>query len=241
MAVRLLDAGLWLESERAELVGQMRQQAPNAWTPEQLARLKEGTSAGAAGVPLKLVFGSDFPYRECEQHVPADFDGVALRATLARGGFSNVWGAAMMPCLDRDLVGWPVQVAQLARHYAAVLQFTGLSAKHDGLEPFFPLYGAQDPALEPSRQAQALLQRLQRHQARLARAGIHFGQARLSVQAAPKANPAAASIADFACMAAHTGISTIPPIRCSGCKPGPVSAMNRTGSSPGSASRGTKS
>src|ERR1017187_682060 len=96
----ILDAGISLEPSRVELVAQMRQTSPALWTPELIHRLKEGTDAGAKGIPLKLVYGSDFPYRKCEQHVPADFDGVGFRPSLAKGGFSNVWGAAMMPLTD---------------------------------------------------------------------------------------------------------------------------------------------
>jgi choline dehydrogenase-like flavoprotein len=139
-------------------------------------------SAGAKGIPLKRVFGSDFPYQESERYLAADFDGVGLRASLAKGGFSNVWGAAMMPYRDEDLAGWPVKAAQLAEHYAAVLKFTGLSARQDGLAEHFPLYCEEARALEPSAQARALLARLDRRRSRLSAAGVHFGLSRLSVQ-----------------------------------------------------------
>ncbi len=190
VAVRLLDGGVSLEADRAEIVRQMSQTTPSSWTALQLGRLKEGTDASAKGIPLKRVFGSDFPYRDCEEHVPADFQSVGLRASLALGGLSNVWGAAMMPYSDRDLAGWPFGTAQLAEHYAAVLQFTGLSARHDDLEEFFPLYREQTPPLEPSRQATILFEKMRRHRGPLSQAGIHFGQARLTVHAAqPEQKP----------------------------------------------------
>ena len=188
--VKLLDAGVWLEPSRAEFVAQMRRTPPDAWQPGLVARLKEGTSANTRGIPLKLVYGSDFPYRECDQHVPADYHGVALRASLARGGFTNVWGAAMMPYAGHDMAGWPIQVSDLAGHYAAVLKITGLSAARDNLEPLFPLYQDRVSALDLSRQSAALLKRLERNQSRLAGAGIHFGRARVAVQVAQPAQPA---------------------------------------------------
>ena len=188
--VKLLDAGVWLEPSRSELVAQMRRTTPDAWQPALVARLKEGTSANTKGIPLKMVYGSDFPYRECDQHVPVDFHGVALRASLARGGFTNVWGAAMMPYIDRDMAGWPIQVSDLAAHYAAVLKLTGLSAAHDNLEPLFPLYHDCVSALDLGRQSTVLLKKLERNQSRLAGAGIHFGQARVAVQVARPAQPA---------------------------------------------------
>jgi choline dehydrogenase-like flavoprotein len=182
--VKLLDAGITLEAERASLIGEMRQSAPDTWTSDQVARIKEGMSSSTKGIPLKLVFGSDFPYRDCDRHAAADFDGVGLRASLARGGLSNVWGAAMMPYVDRDLQGWPFRAAELAEHYATVLRFTGLSGRHDDLEPIFPLYFQNGAALEPSQQGRAILQRLTRWKEQLSRAGIVFGQSRLSVRVA---------------------------------------------------------
>src|SRR5581483_1292244 len=95
--VRLLDAGVSLEPARAAWIAGMSATAPAAWTPEQIGRLKEGTDASAKGIPLKLIYGSDFPYRECDEHLPADYENVALRPSLAKGGLSNVWGAAMLP------------------------------------------------------------------------------------------------------------------------------------------------
>jgi choline dehydrogenase-like flavoprotein len=180
----ILDAGVSLEPSRAELVAQLRRTSPAEWTPEQIHRLKEGTDAGPKGIPVKRVYGSDFPYRDCELHVPADFDGVGSRPSLAKGGLSNVWGAAMLPYTDRDIAGWPIGISDLAEHYAAVLKFTGLSARSDDLERFFPLYLDKPAALDLSRQAKLLLNRLEQNRSHLEEAGIHFGQARLAVQIA---------------------------------------------------------
>lgn len=89
--------GIQLEPEREKLVAGLANLPPTAWTADQLARIKEGMNAGTQGIPLKYSFGSDCPYRECDQHVRADYERVALRPSLARGGFSTVWGAALMP------------------------------------------------------------------------------------------------------------------------------------------------
>jgi len=63
----MLDAGLELEPDRARIVRQCVRTRPAAWNPNQIATLKGGMAADATGVPLKLVFGSDFPYRETEE------------------------------------------------------------------------------------------------------------------------------------------------------------------------------
>jgi len=183
----MLDAGLCLEPERAAMIAEMSRTQPAGWAAAQLKKVKEGTSANTKGIPLKLVYGSDFPYREADRHIPAEYEGVGLRPSLAQGGFSNVWGAAMMPYAQRDIGGWPIQISDLAGHYAAALKLTGLSAKHDGLEQTFPLYLDGMPALELSRQSQLLLKSLENNRGQLARTGIIFGQARVAAQADPGA------------------------------------------------------
>jgi choline dehydrogenase-like flavoprotein len=154
-----------------------------AWDPKDVAVLKEGTAATSKGIPLKLAYGSDFPYREAEEHGPAQYNGAGLRPSLARGGLSNVWGAAMMPYRASDIADWPIQISDLASHYEAVLGFTGLSARQDALAADFPLYSRKAVPLELSRQAQSLMGRLQRNSSWLEQKGIRFGQARIAVKA----------------------------------------------------------
>jgi len=72
------------------------------------------------GVPLKNTFGSAFPYRDVERLLPFENHGCATRPTLARGGFSTVWGSAVLPYLAEDLADWPIAAADLAPHYRAV-------------------------------------------------------------------------------------------------------------------------
>ena len=92
--VLMLDAGLELEADRAQIVRQCAGTQPAAWNPGHLARLKEGMAGDAKGVPLKRVFGSDFPYRETEEKIPWRNHGTGLKPSLAVGGLSNTWGAA---------------------------------------------------------------------------------------------------------------------------------------------------
>ena len=185
--VLMLDAGLELESDRAQIVRQCAGTQPTAWNPGHLAKLKEGMAGDAKGVPLKRVFGSDFPYRETEEKIPWRNHGTGLKPSLAVGGLSNTWGAAMLPYRDTDLTGWPVMNAELARHYRAVTAFTGLAAQRDDLVEIFPLHCDQPHALRPSRQAERLFGNLHRHRDGLRARGWHFGRARVAVRAADNA------------------------------------------------------
>jgi len=180
--VRMLDAGLRLEPSRARAVQELSRSAPAGWDPQLVALLKENMSPNAKGLPQKLVYGSDFPYRDSKLHVPCSFDGVGLRPSLAQGGFSNVWGAALMPYLDSDLADWPIKTAQLAEHYSAVLKLTGMAAREDELAEIFPLHTPEPGGLELSRQSRSLLQRMDRNKTALHQSGIHYGAARLAIK-----------------------------------------------------------
>ncbi len=182
LAVRMLDAGLTLEPERARAVEQLAASAPADWDPKLVSLLKENSAPTAKGLPQKLVYGSDFPYRESELNAPGSFDGVGLRPSLAQGGFSNVWGAALMPYIDADLVDWPFKTAELAEHYSAVLKFVGMAAREDELAAIFPLHTTEPGGLELSRQARALLQRMDRNKTALHQGGIHHGAARVAIK-----------------------------------------------------------
>lgn len=181
-AVHLLDAGLRLEPERARVVARLAQSPPERWDATDRAWLAGGMKPGAKGIPEKLLFGSDYPYREAGTELGIAASGVGLRPSLALGGLSTVWGAAMMPYLTRDMTQWPVTAEQLAPHYRAALELTGLSAAPDDLSELFPLHMDAPGQLQCSRQAQALWQVLERHRDQLRAAGFRHGRARLAVK-----------------------------------------------------------
>jgi ferredoxin len=182
--VLMLDAGIELEPGRAQIVRQCAETKPAAWNPNQIAALKGDMAADATGIPLKLVFGSDFPYRETEEKIPWKNSGSGLKPSLALGGLSNVWGAAMLPHRDADISDWPVKNEALAPHYLAVTKFTGLAAQRDDLEELFPLHCENPGQLQSSRQADLLFRNLKQHCDPLRERGWHFGRARVAVRAA---------------------------------------------------------
>ncbi len=182
--VLMLDAGIELEPGRAQLVHQLSRTKFSGWNPSQLAALKGDMEADSKGIPLKKIFGSDFPYRETVGKIPWRGHGIGLQPSLALGGLSNVWGAAMLPYRDEDISDWPVKNPELAPHYRAVAEITGLAAQRDDLEEIFPLHCENPHALNPSRQSEFLLRNLNRHREKLRGCGWLFGRARLAVRAA---------------------------------------------------------
>jgi choline dehydrogenase-like flavoprotein len=182
LAVTMVDAGGELEEERRLQVDRLRALAPEKWRGAAVDFMKEGVSADRKGVSVKRVFGSDYAYRDAERFMPLEKVGVDTRSTLAVGGFSAVWGAAILPFRQEDIPGWPIAVVDLAPHYEAVLSFLDTSVVPDGLAELFPLYTENRHAFQPSRQAAALLRDLAKHRERLKSAGIWFGSARLAAR-----------------------------------------------------------
>ncbi len=188
--VTMLDVGLELEPERQRQVDEMAATSPDGWKPETVAKLKEGMLATVGGIPQKLCYGSNFPFRDAGQGRAIEMNAIETLVSGARGGLSNAWGANFMPCARHDIADWCVSAVELAPHLAAVAEFVPVSASHDDLDEFFTLYGKTPSMLQPSRQATALLADLHRNKAALRAAGFTAGFSRLAVQVQPtETNP----------------------------------------------------
>jgi len=182
-SVTMLDAGLELEKDKADAVRRIAGKKPERWTPQDLAAIHGEMHAGAKGIPLKRLFGSDFPYRETAELIPWQSHGADLQPSLALGGLSNVWGAAMLPHRDRDIRDWPITHEDLAPHYQAVTEFTSLAAGNDDLKEWFPTHCREPQVLRLSGQAEILLKNLEAHREPLRNRGWRFGRARVAVRA----------------------------------------------------------
>ena len=183
LEVTILDAGFQLEPERRDIVGTLSQMRADQWDPELLQQIRKEIPVDPKAMPEKYAYGSDFAYRRVEQLIPTSQSGVRLRGSLARGGFSNIWGASVLPYSADDISSWPISVEDLAPHYQEVLSWMDLSAVSDDLAAIFPLYSDCCRPLRLSTQALSLLNDLNRHKTTLNADGISFGNSRLAVRA----------------------------------------------------------
>lgn len=181
VGVTLIDPGVELEESRLPQIEALTQIEPSSWTKESTAFLKESIGAGASGIRLKLAYGSDYPYRLVPGATPVLCKDADTKPSYAQGGLSTVWGSAVLPYRDKDLVGWPIGQADLAPGYEAVLDWMPLSARQDDLENLFPLFKDGPSMLPLSRQAQSLLADLQQSKLQLRKQGVWFGASRLAV------------------------------------------------------------
>jgi choline dehydrogenase-like flavoprotein len=182
--VLMLDAGMELEADRAQIVRDLSQKKPAEWPNAEAVRIHGDSKTDLKGLPHKKLFGSDFLYRESTEKIPWRGNDDALRPSLAIGGLSNVWGATMLPLRQEDISDWPIKRSDLDEHYRAITQTTELAARRDDLEEILPIHAANPVALKPSRQAAQVLSSLERHRDALRARGWHFGQSRLAMRTA---------------------------------------------------------
>ncbi len=174
----VIDAGQSLEPHKQAIVDRMAQQLPGEWQDRDLEAISDNPSLARGGVPKKLVFGSDYIYANDETQITNASDRTAAVTTLAKGGYSNAWGATILPAAQCDLEGdWPFSLERLAPHYAQVMKWLPLSSGTDQLETQFPAYGVADGQITPPPLIAKMIAQAQ-HQPD---AAYVAGQARLAV------------------------------------------------------------
>lgn len=176
-AVTMLDGGAVLEPERAAAAAALAASGPESWSPAARAKVLNPLERPTP----KLSFGSSFPYARgaeagLEEH------GTRCLLSLAKGGLSNVWGAAVLPAPSDELDGWPVAAAELAPHYVEAAAVLKIAAARGELEDLFPFHAEPEPAAPLSPQAAILLEGLRGRSGALADAGLRFGRSRLALR-----------------------------------------------------------
>ena len=177
--VILVDGGRDLEpaAEARRLAAAAR--PAESWSAAERAAWIAPQFEAPPGRPRR--YGSDFA-TEFETLTFAAGDPVALRASRAVGGLSNLWGSAMLPWRQEDIAGWPVGTAELAPSWRALAELVPIAGEPDALADLFPaLDMAGRRALPAGPQAQGLLERLARRGPALARLGARAGRARVAV------------------------------------------------------------
>ncbi|MCH2173085.1 GMC oxidoreductase [Myxococcota bacterium] len=195
--VEMLDFGHVIDPEAESLAQALREESAG---PEDRRRLE---SVGArrdfkasllhwldvlrGKAPLldvteKLRLGSGFAFEDVGWGVPARAGGAPLARSLARGGLSNVWGAACYPLAKGEFTNWPLAEVDLSPHYTEATRILSLSQIEDGLSSVYPLYGKASGSLPLNEAARGLANHWASRGDRLAALGVHAGRARLAVR-----------------------------------------------------------
>lgn len=176
----VIDAGGELDSGLRTVVGRMAAQAPGDWARDDVELIRRNPTLQGSGIPRKLVFGSDYIYARGQPLAGLGGEGVKASMSLAKGGFGNAWGAAVLPADPADLApDWPAAAARLDAHYRAVLSWLPLSAGDDRLARDFPTFSDTVLPLDMPEQAAAFQRALSARET----PELSHGLARLAVHA----------------------------------------------------------
>lgn len=184
--ITVLDIGGRLEPEHQVAVDRMNGQDVPQWSSDDFGLISAQPVAQSKGeLPQKRSYGSDYPFRNLGQ-----LDGIATvpggnqaLVSSAYGGFSNVWGAQVMPFSRSTFQQWPISWDDVEPHYRAVLQEVPLAAEQDDLAELFPLLGPAQPLPQLAPRTAEVLRRYERHRADVREAGVTVGRARIAMRA----------------------------------------------------------
>ena len=182
--VDVIDAGESLEAPRQALLEGIKSLAPADWPPGAATELTRQPLPEVRGeLPQKWVYGSDFPFRDVGQlaGLTVQPGGNRWPVSGAYGGFSNVWGAQVMPFTRKTIDQWPVAYDELLPHYAAVLRHIPFAGVDDDYSELFPLLAPAAPLPRLAPGAAAVLERYEAHRDAVRRRGITLARARLAL------------------------------------------------------------
>lgn len=183
LKVTIFDVGETLDQRRSAVVERLRNLPPAQWSAQDHALIRENPTFGQDALPKKVHFGSDYIYANDRPfaHLKTLVEGRVPYPTFAKGGFSNIWGAATLPPDDCDMADWPVRRAEMEPYFHTVAKLIPLTGGTGTLSRAFPAYRETLGDLDPGPQGQALLADLQRVEPRLLAAQTLYGKARLAI------------------------------------------------------------
>ncbi len=140
--ITVIDVGATLEPELQSALGRLASTQEGSWSPADVERVSHQPAPTRRGaLPQKRNYGSDFPFRDVGQLEGIEPVGPANPSVVsgAYGGFSNVWGAQIMPFSEGTFDRWPITLAEMRPHYRAALGEMTLAGEEDDLAELFPL------------------------------------------------------------------------------------------------------
>jgi ferredoxin len=186
LKITVIDIGLQLETDRERLIEALVSSPSDEWDEQAIELMsRQPVASRNPGVPEKRLFGSDYPFRNVGQLAGLTAANGANTSLIspAYGGFSNVWGAQVMPFTTAAFESWPVNAATMRRHYEAILRQIPFAGEEDDLTARFPLMRPPAPLPLMSPRTLKILKAYEKHKSKLNNRGITIGKARLAFDA----------------------------------------------------------
>ena len=181
--VTVVDIGGELESDLQSARHSLATSTEESWDGQKVDLISRQPVPSRRGViPQKRAFGSDFPFRDFGQlaGVTAVADANSSVISGAYGGFSNVWGAQIMPFSKATFDRWPVSFGEMESHYKTALGEMGFAGEDDDLAELFPLIGDGAKLPKVAQRTEAVLRRYGENRALVRSHGLTIGRARLA-------------------------------------------------------------
>jgi len=119
-------------------------------------------------------------FTDSSEQIIAKIKNARVNTSLSVGGFSNVWGGAVLPISEIDASNWPVSRQMLDPYYRDICEFMTISSETDGLDGLFPINNAVPHKASIRKQAIDFLDHLDANRINLEREGIYFGRSKLA-------------------------------------------------------------
>ena len=181
--VTVIDVGGTLEPDLRSTLDRLATTSEGSWSPADVERISLQPVPTRRGViPQKRSYGSDFPFRDNGQLHGIEPIGPANSSVVsgAYGGFSNIWGAQIMPFSTRTFDRWPVTLAEMEPHYRTALREMTLAGEEDDLAELFPLMAPARSLPPAADRTERVLGRYGARRAFVRSHGITLGRARLA-------------------------------------------------------------
>ncbi|MER9801142.1 hypothetical protein NKJ36_29240 [Mesorhizobium sp. M0142] len=189
--ITVFDPGIVLDAETQEVISRLSKLRVDDWDEEDVRRVGlQPKQVQSDSLPEKRSYGSDFPFVNRGQLDGVHSQGRVNSAVIscAYGGFSNVWGAQIMPFSAATFKRWPFGFSDMEEHYRTILGHIPFAGESDDLDEWFPLIGSPNPLPPLAPRTQMVLANYDRHRDRVRSTGIRIGRARLAFSA-PECQP----------------------------------------------------
>ncbi|MER8521406.1 hypothetical protein NKI48_17700 [Mesorhizobium sp. M0644] len=189
--ITVFDPGTVLDVQTQEVISRLSKLRVGDWDEEDVRRIGlQPKRVQSDSLPEKRSYGSDFPFVNKGQLDGVHSQGRVNSAVIscAYGGFSNVWGAQIMPFSAATFKRWPFGFSNMEEHYRTILGHIPFAGESDDLDEWFPLIGSPHPLPPLAPRTQMVLANYDRHRDRVRSTGITIGRARLAFSA-PECQP----------------------------------------------------
>ncbi|RJQ56229.1 MAG: GMC family oxidoreductase [Nitrospiraceae bacterium] len=179
--VTLLDVGFTLKDESQSLVNRYRKDRDTAELIKDIHLLRKKHRQQSDVQPAKTLFGSDFPYKGIDDTFVENDDKAVIRSSLAKGGFSTVWGANVSCIIPKEMLGWPITFNELKPYYTLLEEIIDIASPKGEMSEIFPVNIGYPPSFPLGKQGNDLYESLKPYKDDLADDGLYFGRAKLAV------------------------------------------------------------